>query len=256
MPAFLAANWKMHLYPDQAEALLLELKRLEAEKGAWPFPVVLCPSHLYLARAVSLLAGSAYTVGAQNGYPGEFGAYTGEVSMAQLKAIGCTHVIIGHSERRQYFDERGDFLRAKVQDAQSRDLTAIYCIGETRSEREAGETFQVLQAQLEEALGEGGITWKRLVIAYEPVWAIGTGLNATPEQAQEAHAFIRAWLRKVGAPADKIPILYGGSIKPSNAEGLFAQPDVNGGLVGGASLIAADFWAIAEALLKAKGTLK
>ncbi len=254
MQAFLAANWKMHLYPDQVDALLMELRRLETLEGPRPFPVVLCPSYIYLLRAIQLLAGSSYKVGAQNGYPGEFGAYTGEVSMAQLKATGCTHVIIGHSERRQYFGESGTLLRDKVRDAHRRDLTAIYCVGETKAQREAGETFHVLQAQLEEALGEGDILWEKLVIAYEPVWAIGTGLNATPEQAQEAHAFIRAWLKKAGAPALKIPILYGGSIKPSNAEGIFAQPDVNGGLVGGASLIATDFWAIAAALQKAKGT--
>lgn len=254
MQALLAANWKMHLYPNQVDVLLKELRELEALEGPWPFPVVLCPSYIYLPRAIQLLAGSSYRVGAQNGYPGEFGAYTGEVSMAQLKATGCTHVIIGHSERRQYFGERGSFLRDKVRDAQHRDLTAIYCVGETKSQREAGETFHVLQVQLEEALGEGGILWEKLVIAYEPVWAIGTGLNATPDQAQEAHAFIRKWLKKAGAPASEIPILYGGSIKPSNAMDLFAQPDVNGGLVGGASLIARDFWEIAAALQKAKGT--
>ncbi len=254
MQAFLAANWKMHLYPSQAEALLLDLKRLESAEGPWPFPVVLCPPHIYLSMALGLLAESTFQVGAQNGYPGESGAYTGEVSMAQLRAIGCTHVIVGHSERRQYFGEKGALLKAKVQDARARGLTVIYCIGETSAQREAGQTFAILESQLEEALQEE-VGWERLVIAYEPVWAIGTGHNATPQQAQEAHAFIRGWLKKAGAPAHQIPILYGGSIKPANAEELFAQPDVNGGLVGGASLIATDFWAIAASLQKAKDTL-
>jgi triosephosphate isomerase len=132
-------------------------------------------------------------------------------------------------------------------------LKVIYCIGETRPQREAGETLSILETQLRETLTGIEVIWENLIIAYEPVWAIGTGLNATPQQAQEAHAFIRGWLRENGASADKIPILYGGSIKPSNAESLFTQPDVDGGLVGGASLVAADFWAIAAALQKAKG---
>jgi triosephosphate isomerase len=252
---FLAANWKMHLYPGEAEMLLQQLRLLEAEKGAWPFPVVVCPAHVYLSLAVERLSGTSLQVGAQNGYPGEFGAYTGEVSMAQLRAVGCTHVIVGHSERRQYFGEKGAFLQKKVQDAQARSLKVIYCIGETRAEREAGETFAILEGQLREALSGVDVAWDKLIIAYEPVWAIGTGLNATPQQAQEAHGFIREWLRKAGAPAEAVPILYGGSVKPANAEELFAQPDVDGGLVGGASLIAADFWAIAAALQKAKGAL-
>jgi len=253
MRALLAANWKMHLYPQQAEALLRELRRLEVEAGAWSFPIVVCPSYLYLPMATQLLSGTSYQVGAQNGYPGEFGAYTGEVSMAQLKAVGCTHAIVGHSERRQYFEERGELLRQKIQDALGRGLKVIYCIGETRPQREAGETLSILETQLREALTGIEVIWENLIIAYEPVWAIGTGLNATPQQAQEAHAFIRGWLRENGASADKIPILYGGSIKSSNAESLFTQPDVDGGLVGGASLVAADFWAIAAALQKAKG---
>jgi triosephosphate isomerase len=232
---FLAANWKMHLYPGEAEMLLQQLRLLEAEKGAWPFPVVVCPAHVYLSLAVERLSGTSLQVGAQNGYPGEFGAYTGEVSMAQLRAVGCTHVIVGHSERRQYFGEKGGLLQKKVQDAQARTLKVIYCIGETRAEREAGETFAILEGQLREALSGVDVAWDKLIIAYEPVWAIG------------------AWLRKAGAPAEAVPILYGGSVKPANAEELFAQPDVDGGLVGGASLIAADFWAIAAALQQATG---
>ncbi len=250
MRALLAANWKMHLFTAQARDLLLELNRLGAEEKM-PFPIVICPSHIHLRMAKEHLA--ACEVGAQNGYPGEFGAYTGEVSMAQLWELGCRYVIVGHSERRQYFGEAGALLRDKVLDAQARGLRVIYCVGETAAQRQAGQTLTVLQRQLEEVLRGATIAWSQLILAYEPVWAIGTGVNATPQQAQEAHAFIRARLKDLGAPEEAIPLLYGGSIKPNNAEALFSQPDVDGGLVGGASLVAQDFWAIAQALKKAKG---
>lgn len=251
MRALLAANWKMHLYEEAASDLLLALRR-QADAEGVPIPIVICPPFIYLKLAVALLGGSALAVGAQNGYPGEFGAVTGEVSMAQLARLGCKYVIVGHSERRQLLGEKGPFLRKKVLDAQEWGLSVLYCVGETWAEREAGQTEAVLAQQLEEVLGDSLPSWQRLLIAYEPVWAIGSGHSATAEQAEAAHRFIRMQLRKLGAPAESVPILYGGSLKAANAAALFAQPNVDGGLVGGASLSASEFWAIYRALLKTK----
>lgn len=245
MRKLLAANWKMHLYPSQVaplvQAILARWSRAPHARG------VIFPPMLYLREVADMLQNTPLAAGAQNGYPGEFGAYTGEVSMAQIAAVGAQWVLVGHSERRQYFGESAPFLRDKITDAQNRGLQVMYCIGETLTQRQAGETFSVLRQQLTETLPET-INWSRFAIAYEPVWAIGTGINATPDQAQEAHAFIRSVLVEMGAPAQEIPILYGGSLKPDNAKALFAQPDVDGGLVGGASLQAESFLSIAAQL--------
>lgn len=246
----IAANWKMHLYPAEAEALFLALRHAWQEAPLANLPGIIFPPVLYLQRLLDLRQGSPLQIGAQNGYPGEFGAYTGEVSMAQLAAVGTQWVLVGHSERRQYFDEGEAFLREKILSAQQHGLSVLYCVGETQAQRTAGQTFSVLTKQLEGVLRDTPLDWSRFALAYEPVWAIGTGLNATATQAQEAHAFLRAQLRTYGAPADTIPILYGGSLKPENAAELFAQPDVDGGLVGGASLKAESFLAIAHALLQ------
>lgn len=243
MRKLLAANWKMHLYPHQVLPLLQGI----IEGWQVDFHGVIFPPMLYLREVVEKLRGTALEAGAQNGYPGEFGAFTGEVSMAQIAASGVQWVLIGHSERRQLFGESSPLLRQKISDARQRGLHVMYCIGETLPQRQAGETFAVLRQQIEESLPPLE-EWSGFAIAYEPVWAIGTGVNATPEQAQEAHAFIRGVLRELGAPAEKIPILYGGSLKPENAADLFAQPDVDGGLVGGASLQADSFLAIAASL--------
>ncbi|MEN3040668.1 MAG: triose-phosphate isomerase [Bacteroidia bacterium] len=247
MRRLLAANWKMHLYPNQAQALLRALRQ-HWDALRWnTHETVIFPPSLYLREAVELLRGAPLKVGAQNGYPGEFGAFTGEISMAQIAACGAEWVLVGHSERRQYFGEVSALLQEKLLDAQHRGLRVIYCVGESLSHRQRGETLPILRQQLVEVLSSG-VDWTRLAIAYEPVWAIGTGVNATPSQAQEAHAFIRSVIGEFGAPADSIPILYGGSLKPENARELFEQPDIDGGLVGGASLRADSFIAIASAL--------
>ncbi len=252
MRRLLAANWKMHLYAEQALTLTQQLRAAWEAPELRTLPGIVFPPALYLRELAMQLAGSSIALGAQNGYPGEFGAFTGEISMAQLAAAGATWVLVGHSERRQYFGENAELLRKKVQDAQARSLSVLYCVGETLAEREAGRTLFRLQTQLQEVLSENIIDWNRLAIAYEPVWAIGTGINATPDQAQEAHAYLRMQLAQLGAPADQIPILYGGSLKPDNAYALFSQPDIDGGLVGGASLSADSFLAIAQAHLQTK----
>ncbi|MCS6894969.1 MAG: triose-phosphate isomerase [Bacteroidia bacterium] len=247
MRHLLAANWKMHLYPGQARDLLYKLVK-HWETYQWDtHQTIIFPPYIYLREAVELVRNSPLSIGAQNGYPGEFGAFTGEISMAQIAACGVRWVLVGHSERRQYFGEVSALLQEKLLDAQRRNLSVVYCIGETLPQRQRGETFAILRQQLVEVLSSG-VDWTNLAIAYEPVWAIGTGVNATPAQAQEAHSFIRSVVAELGAPADSIPILYGGSLKPENAREIFQQPDVDGGLVGGASLDAASFIAIASAL--------
>nr|BAL57855.1 triosephosphate isomerase [uncultured Bacteroidetes bacterium] len=240
----------MHLYAREALALATEIKKVWQRRGWEGLPTVLFPPFLYLREIVALFSGDTVAVGAQDGYPGQFGAYTGEVSMAQLADSGVRWVLVGHSERRRYFGEESPILREKVQSAQAWGLSVLYCVGETLEQRQAGETFTVLRQQVREVLEGLPIKWEGFALAYEPVWAIGTGHNATPAQAQEAHAFLRELLAQMGAPADTLPILYGGSLKPENARELFAQPDVDGGLVGGASLQAPSFTAIAEALLQ------
>ena len=239
-----AANWKMHGQRLSNAALLEALKAgLENDPG---IEVLVCPPAVYLDQVKGLLEGSQISLGAQNVHSEDKGAFTGELSAAMLAEAGCTHVIIGHSERRELFGESDAFIAEKFSAAQAGGLVPILCIGETQQQREAGETETVVLQQLDAVLGHVGIeAFSSAVIAYEPVWAIGTGLTATPDQAQEVHALIRGRLAEHDAGvAEATRLLYGGSVKGANAAELFAKPDIDGGLVGGASLVAEDFLTI------------
>jgi triosephosphate isomerase len=238
--ALVAGNWKLHGSRASIDALLDAILQGSAElKGA---ECVVCPPFPYLAKVAGRLAGSAVGWGAQNVSEHAQGAHTGEVSAAMLVEFGCGYVIVGHSERRQLYCETDGQVAAKFAAAQAAGLTPILCVGETLEERDAGRTEAVVARQLDAVIGVAKKdSFAKAVLAYEPVWAIGTGRTATPEQAQEVHAF----LRKKVLPQTRI--LYGGSVKPQNAAAIFAKPDVDGGLIGGASLVAADFLAILQA---------
>jgi triosephosphate isomerase (TIM) len=244
---FIAGNWKLH--KTVAESLEL-VNTLKAELAAIDdADIVVAPVFTSLDQVAAALAGSNITVAAQNCYPERSGAFTGEVSPALLKDVGCRHAIVGHSERRQLFGETDAFVNLKVKALVAEDLTAIFCIGETLEERESGRMFDVLKRQVNEGLKDlDAAAMAKLVVAYEPVWAIGTGKTASDEQAQEAHAFIRGLLKDQFGErtAEATRILYGGSVKPDNVDGLMAMPDIDGTLVGGASLKAADFARIAH----------
>jgi triosephosphate isomerase len=234
-----AGNWKMHGSRAANRGLLEALLGGIASVGGAECAV--CPPFPYLAQAADQLRGSRIALGAQQVSEHAQGAYTGEVSAAMLAEMGCRYVIVGHSERRQLFRETDEQVAAKYAAVRGAGMTPILCVGETLAEREAGRTEQVVGRQLDAVAFDGG------VIAYEPVWAIGTGRNATPEQAQDVHRFLR------GKVMPETPILYGGSVKPQNAAAIFAMPDVDGGLIGGAALVAADFLAIVRAAGEAKG---
>ncbi len=238
-------NWKMHGSRQSVASLLGALcDSVSADTAA---EVAVCPTYVHIEQALALCAGSAIAVGAQDCSHAAEGAYTGEVAAGMLADAGCSWVILGHSERRAYHGESDDLIGAKLKAAVEAGLKPILCVGETREQREAGEAEAVVAGQLAGALA-GQASLQGLVIAYEPVWAIGTGLTATPEQAQDMHAFIRARLQGVeGIDADATRLLYGGSVKPGNAAELFAQDDIDGALVGGAALVAEDFQAIADA---------
>jgi len=240
-----AGNWKMHGNSRSVEQLLSELKPSVAASAA---EVAVIPPYLYLSQAMSLLADSDIAVGAQNvcKYRGE-GAYTGEISAGMLKEFGCRYVLVGHSERRALFGETDECVAEKLAVALEQGLQPILCVGESLEQRSAGETLRVVGRQLQAVLQGVNQPLDDMVVAYEPVWAIGTGETASPEQAQDVHAFIRQELATFdrGLSA-KIRILYGGSVKAANAEELFAQPDIDGGLVGGASLDASEFAAICK----------
>jgi triosephosphate isomerase len=242
---YIAANWKMNkTVAEAAEFVDALLPRIAATRC----DVVLCPSFVALSEVVERRRGTAVRVAAQNMHEEEWGAFTGEVSAAMLVEIDVDAVILGHSERRQLFGETDEALARKVPAALAADLEPILCVGESESARDGGETEQVLERQLQADLAKvEAVDLERVVIAYEPIWAIGSGRTATPEQAQEACAFIRDVLRVRGAAADRVRILYGGSMKPANAAELLSKPDVDGGLVGGASLDPDDFAAIVEA---------
>ena len=232
---FLAANWKMHKTVGEAVAFARELlPRVKSARAE----IAVAPPFTALAALGEALAGSNVALAAQNVHPEPKGAFTGEIAPGMLADVGCTWAIVGHSERRALFGESDAFIARKVAALFAAGLRPILCVGETLDEREAGRTFAVLEAQLSGSLAElPAERAAELVIAYEPVWAIGTGRTATPETAQEAHAWIRGWLRaRYPAAADAIRIQYGGSVKPENAAELLAQPDVDGALVGGASL--------------------
>ena len=242
--SLVAGNWKMHGSRASVEALLGALVDGDLPSQV---DVAVCPTYVHLAQAQVLSTGSVVAVGAQDCSHMQSGAFTGEVSAEMLVDIGCRWVILGHSERRQYHAESDDLVAAKLSAAMQAGLAPIVCVGETREQREAGEAEAVVGSQLQGALaGQASLT--DLVVAYEPVWAIGTGLTATPEQAQDMHAFIRQELGSIsGVESDAVRILYGGSVKPGNAEELFARPDIDGALVGGAALVAEDFLAIIRA---------
>ncbi|HEY6130881.1 MAG TPA: triose-phosphate isomerase [Halioglobus sp.] len=237
-------NWKMNGSRASVEELLTEL--VSKRRSAVP-EVVVCPTYAHVAQAVELCAMSSIAVGAQDCSHMQSGAFTGDVAPGMLAEMGCRWVILGHSERRQYHSESDVLIAAKLNAAVEAGLWPIVCVGESRDQREAGAAETVVGAQLESALADQANLGK-LVIAYEPVWAIGTGLTATPEQAQGMHAFIHNILGDIGSvDAAETRILYGGSVKPDNAAQLFAQPDIDGALVGGAALVAADFLAIINA---------
>ena len=237
-------NWKMQGSLASVEALLGDL--VSATPVA-EVEVAVCPTYVHLAQAVGLCRLSSVAVGAQDCSHVQSGACTGEVSPAMLAEIGCHWVILGHSERRQYQGESDTLIAAKLAAAAEAGLRPIVCVGETREQREAGAAEAVVSAQLEGAL-KGQANLDQLVVAYEPVWAIGTGLTATPEQAQRMHAFMRACLADIAnVDAAATRVLYGGSVKADNAAKLFAQLDIDGALVGGAALFAADFLAIINA---------
>lgn len=243
----IAGNWKMNTTLDTARALAKDVVAAVGDPGA--VQVALCPPFVCLDAVFNVLRGSDLKLGAQNSHHVDDGAYTGEISAPMLRSVGCDYVILGHSERRQYFGETDEGVNSKVKQALSHGLIPIVCVGEVLEERRAGHEQAVVQAQVEKALE--GVTLadaSHLVIAYEPVWAIGTGETATPEQAQEMHAFIRSLLKQqYGELAPDIHLLYGGSMKPDNAADLLSQPDVDGGLIGGASLKADAFAAIVAA---------
>jgi triosephosphate isomerase len=241
-----AGNWKMHGDRRFATALLDEIVAAERPAGV---EIVIFPPAPYLSELIGRFAAQGLQFGAQDVSARDQGAYTGEVSAQMLVDVGCRYGLVGHSERRQYHEETSEQVAEKFLAARRAGLLPMLCIGESLHQRESGQTEYALQRQLEPLLRLGGAdVLESAVIAYEPVWAIGTGRTATPEQAQEVHAFIRSELRAWNARlADSLPILYGGSVKPANAAALFSQPDVDGGLIGGASLVASDFLAIARA---------
>jgi len=242
-----AGNWKMNGSAASAAELLSGIK---AGMGAIrKTEVLVCPPFPYLTMAAAALTGSGVAVGAQNACTEASGAYTGEVSAAMLKDVGCTYVILGHSERRQYYGDSDAIVAKKYAQVLAAGLTPILCVGETLEERERGETQAVVARHLDGVMETAGVeAIARGVIAYEPVWAIGTGRTATPEQAQEVHAFLRARVAAKSAEvAAGLRILYGGSMNPGNAMDLMSQPDIDGGLIGGASLKAPDFLAICAA---------
>lgn len=242
-----AGNWKMH--GGLASNRLLLQNVVAGMAGFSGADVTVCVPFPYLAQAQSILAGTAVAWGAQNVCEHPQGAYTGEVGVAMLQDFACRHVIVGHSERRAIFAETDALVAEKFAAALAGGLTPILCVGETLAQREGGQTVAVVTAQLDAVLQRVGVAaFAGAVVAYEPVWAIGTGRTASPEQAQEVHAAIRARISCADAQvAQRVQILYGGSVKPQSAVELFAMPDIDGGLIGGASLVAEDFLAICHA---------
>ena len=238
----IAGNWKLHKTVAEAVSLIDELKPAVAANN--DVEIVVGPVYTALQAVADAAAGSNIKVAAQNCYPEPSGAFTGEVSSPLLKDVGCDYVIIGHSERRQIFGESNELINRKAHALAETGLGTILCIGETLEERENDQMFDVLRKQVRFGLkGLSTEQMKNVVIAYEPVWAIGTGVTASDEQAQEAHAFVRALVKELydEETASATRILYGGSVKPGNVDGLMSQPDVDGALVGGASLKAEDF---------------
>jgi len=244
----IAGNWKMHGSLGESRGLV-EVLRAGVTAGA-PATMLLCPPYVYLPAVHGWLHGSAIALGAQDvADKAGSGAYTGEVSGQMLRDVGCSHVIVGHSERRALCGETDGVVATKFKAAQVAGLVPIVCVGETLEQREAGQTRSVISGQVAAVVDSAGVqAFAKAVVAYEPVWAIGTGRTGSPEQAQEVHAFIRGMIAKRDATiAAGLSILYGGSVKGANARSLFAMADIDGGLVGGASLVAAEFLEIFRA---------
>ncbi len=243
-----AGNWKMN--KNLQETIYLT-EDIASKLGETTAEVMVAPTFVNLSAAVSALESSMIEVVAQNMHFAESGAYTGEISAGMLKAIGIKTVIIGHSERRAYFGETDELLSKKVKAALENNLRVIFCFGEELADRQSGNHFAVVESQLKNALFSlSAADWENIVLAYEPVWAIGTGETASPEQAQEMHAFVRKTVMEGFNQeiAEEVTILYGGSVKPGNAAEIFAKPDVDGGLIGGAALKTDDFLAIVNAI--------
>ena len=243
-----AGNWKMNKNLGETEVLLTELAAKLPDTQA---EVMVAPTFVNLAGAVRTLESSTIEVISQNMHFAESGAYTGEISADMLLNINIDTVIIGHSERRAYFGENDEILAKKVSAALQKNMRVMFCFGEELEDRKSGNHFSVMESQLQNALFSlDPKAWTKIILAYEPVWAIGTGETASPEQAQEMHAFIRKTITEAydAAIANNVSILYGGSVKPANAEEIFGKPDVDGGLIGGAALVADDFVAIIKAI--------
>ncbi len=247
--SLVAGNWKMNGSVAMTDDLLTGLK--EGIVQSLPdVDVVVCPPFLYIPLAVQLLAGSTIKVGAQNLDIHKPGAYTGEIAAEMLREQRCGYVIVGHSERRALYGESSDLVAQKVKAAMAAELKPIVCVGETLEERERGDTGRVVREQLMSVLDLNGVDiFPFAIVAYEPVWAIGTGRSASPDQAQEVHALIRESIAELNpGVADQTRLLYGGSVKPENAQGIFSSPDIDGGLIGGAALVASDFLSICASM--------
>lgn len=244
MKKLIAGNWKMNGDLASNEVLV---KAMLADIGSPACDVALCSPALYLGQLQSLLKGSPIAWGSQDVSAQEKGAFTGEISATMLRDFGCRYAIVGHSERRQYHGETDEAVATKAQRALNAGITPIVCVGETLEQREANETEAVVKRQLAAVIHAVGHCVSEIVVAYEPVWAIGTGKTATPEQAQQVHAVLRAQLAAASEHPERVQILYGGSMNAANAASLLSQPDIDGGLIGGASLKAADFLQIVQA---------
>lgn len=245
------ANWKMNTLAKEARRLVLRISPMLAGAGITKdrCTIVVCPPFVNIGIVGEAIEGSPILLGAQNCWTEPYGAYTGEISAAMLRAVGCTHVIVGHSERRTIFHEDDEMILAKVIQVWQEGMNPILCIGETLHQRQLHQTWNVLQTQLKQILTHVGRS-NQWICAYEPVWAIGTGIAAEPQQIEEAHSFIRALLD--GHGCQHVPILYGGSVNPDNAPAIFAIHHVEGALVGSASLVAEHFVSIIQAALDAK----
>lgn len=244
----IAANWKMNGSVDLVNDLVSGVSSglASLEKAV---EIVIIPPAIYFRDVQARVEVGYIALGVQNVSQWHSGAYTGELSAGMVSDLGGEYVLVGHSERRQLFNETDAVVAEKTARILESGLTAILCVGETLAERDAGQAQQVVSSQIRTALADvQGDTWNRVVIAYEPVWAIGTGETATVKDAQTMHQMMRGLLAELGAPAEQISLLYGGSVKPDNAAGLFAQPDIDGGLIGGASLVAAEFVSICQSV--------
>lgn len=245
---YIIGNWKMHGNKTSVAELLNKIVDFE-QKNQANVNLVVCPPYVFLNQTQILLSKTKLQWGGQNMAAEAEGPYTGEISASMLSDFGCRFVLLGHSERRQLYGETDDQIAKKFSLAIKSGLIPILCVGETLAERQADQTHTILQTQLEKILDYGKDILKQAIIAYEPVWAIGTGLSAQPQQAQEVHQFLREQLKLLGSDlAQELPILYGGSVKASNAEALFQMSDIDGGLIGGASLDAIEFLRIYEIL--------